>query len=283
MLWRSVNVFEIVTVSSIADVGLLLSAGTLADWAPGTRLYPLRNARMQTWPQENAWTDAAGTRKVSFLLTDPSDWPSVLPSATYRGMPVLELRSDESTDPTSQFERIQQTVDTTTGPIDVFDYSGTSFPTADALWIASGRAAHSALRSLLYALRGQMQTLWIPSWKADLKIAIDMAVDDTILIVDWCGYTLFGRGQCNRQDIRIELFEGTVLYRRIVAWEETGETEQLALDTAPGIALTVANVRVISFLALSEQASDAVDLHHETDAAGITNVSTSFRAVKHDL
>jgi hypothetical protein len=283
MLWRAVNTFEIVTINAIASDHLTLSGTTAANWAAGTRLYPLRNARLQQWPQESAWNDDAGIRKVSFTLTDPCDWPALAPAASYRGMPVLELRSDEAQDPTASYARVLDLVDTTTGTISVFDFSGASFRNADSRWLISDRVGHSAVRSLLYGLRGQMLTLWIPSWAADLQIAADMASGATMLVVDWCGYTVFGHGQCNRQDIRIELKTGAVLYRRITAWSEAGETEHLAIDAAPGVALTAANVRVISFMTLSEQASDDVEIQHETDAAGISRVATAWRGVKHDL
>ena len=75
-----------------------------------------------------------------------------------------------------------------------------------------------------------------PGWNSDLLLAAAVADSDTSLTVEWAGYALFGQLQASWRDIRIEFWDGTVLYRRITASSDNGATETLTIDSAPGVA-----------------------------------------------
>ncbi|HEX7111721.1 MAG TPA: hypothetical protein VF216_04705 [Mizugakiibacter sp.] len=283
VLWSARNVWELVAVQTVAANALTLTAPTVGAWAAGTRLYPVRTARLQGTPGETHFNDDLSRTQVQLLIDEPCDWASTAPAATYRGAPVLEWRFDESDDPTSSYERMVQTVDEQTGPISYFDLPALPFRVQSHRWTLFGRSERTAFRSLLYWLRGRMGTLWVPSYQADLQLASAVGASDAFLTVMWCGYTVFGRTQANRRDIRIELRDGTVFYRRITGSTEAGATEQITIDSALGMAVSAAAVRVISFMTLAELASDGIDLDHVHDVDGIAQCTTGWRGVKNDL
>lgn len=282
VIWLSVREWQVAMIESVAADHIVLALPTTRAWPAGTRLYPVRTAHLVEQPEEAAWTDTAGRRSVTMMLDEPSTWPAVLPEAAYRGYPVLEQRPETSDETSSTFARMVETLDEETGVIVMFDRPGRSFREVSINWILEGRTEHSQMRSLLYALRGRMQNLWIPTWSHDLLLVAPVTAVATTLTIEWAGYTLFGRAQPNRRDIRIELLDGTVLYRRITGSAEGIETEQLTIDAALGQPIAPADVLLISFLVISEQASDRVELQHSTDADGITLVSTQFRGIRDD-
>lgn len=283
LLWRSVNDFELVTIATIGASSLTL-AGTLASsWPRGTRLYPTRKARSIDASEEGAWNDDAGERRITFAIDEPCDWTATLPAATYRAYPVLEHRSDEGADPEASHRREIERVDVGTGSVHYYDFPGESFRRMSHRWLLGSRAEHTEFRELLYGLRGRMAVLWVPSMTADLVLASTLGAASTALSVEWAGYTLYGAQASNRRDLRIELRDGTVYYRRITAAAEAGATETLTLDSALGAEVTPQQVRLISFMTLCEGASDAVEIDHVTDAEGITRASLAFQAVKHGL
>ena len=283
MLWSEVNTFEVVRIDSVEADALTLLDPLARDWPAGSRLYPVLYARSLINSEESAWTDVSGARNISFTIDEPCDWPAILPATIYRGYPVLDHHSEEGKDPTASHDRVLQSVDAGTGPVTYFDYVDAPFRVASHRWLLGTRAEHAAFRSLLYGLRGRMAVLWVPTMSADLRLAADIASGSTALVVEWAGYTVFSREQSNRRDLRIELFGGTVLYRRINNSVESGDTETLTLDAAPGVAIAPGQVRLISFMTLSELAADSVEIDHITDADGITLSAVSFRAVKHEL
>lgn len=282
LIWLSVTEWRLVTIEEVNQFHVVLTLPTDRAWPGGTRLYPVRQAHLVTQPEEAAWTDRAGTRSVTMMLDEPSDYPAVLPAATYRGWPVLEMRPETSDDIPSTYSRMINTLDDDTGVVMLIDRPGRAFRDVTLSWLIYDRVEHAQLRSLLYALRGRMQNLWIPTWSADLLLVSPVTAVATNLVIEWAGYTLFGRAQPNRRDIRIELSDGTVFYRRILGAAEGAGVEQLTIDSALGRAIAPAEVALISFLVISEHASDRVELLHKTDAAGITLVSLPFKGIRHD-
>lgn len=283
LLWLAVNQWQLVGIIEIGAEGLTLGTLTNREWPLGTRIYPVRRARLLEQPSEASWTDASGQRSVSMILDEPCDWPGELPATLYRGYPVLEQRPETSEDLPVTFNRQLDLVDVETGPVSVFDYPQRPFRGAALRWLAHGREENTALRSLLYGLRGRMGTLWLPTWHSDLRLLASVTAIATSITVEWAGYTVFGRLQAGWRDIRIELYGGTVLYRRITSAAEAGDTELLGLDAALGVAVEPGQVRAISFMALSALESDTVELQHETDADGLTICSLSFIGERHDV
>lgn len=283
LLWRGINEWALVGVDSVAPEGLTLSSAPTADWPVGTRLYPVRRARMAEPPEESAWTDDIGECRVSMLIDEPCDWPAELPAATYRSRPVLEWRTDAGEALASAFRRDLRVLDAQTGPAAVFDRAGRPWRGQELRWIAHGRAQNSALRSLLYGLAGRWNSVWVPTWNADLLLAAAASSSATSITVQWAAYTVAARMQSNWRDLRIELWSGTVLYRRITDAAEDGDTEILELDAALGVALTPRAVRLISFMVFGAQDSDAIELEHITDADGVTVTATRFEGERNDL
>ncbi|MEI7036430.1 hypothetical protein [Fulvimonas yonginensis] len=283
VVWLSATRWELLSIDTVDAGGLMLLTATQSSWPMGARLYPVRKARMVEPAKETQRSDDVGKVSVQLLIDEPCDWPAAWPSAAiYRGVPVLEWRSDESQDPEEQYVRTYQTVDEETGPVSYFDLPGMPFRTQAHRWALDGRDQQAVFRSLLYQLAGRAGQLWVPSWRADLQLAQAADGSDT-LTVDWCGNTLFGQMQPNRRDIRIELYGGTVLYRRVTASIELGDTEQLLLDAPVGMSVEPAAVRAISFLSMCQLASDTVEINHLTDADGAALASTSWQAVRNDV
>jgi hypothetical protein len=283
LLWRGLNDWEIVAINTVGGSQLSLSAPTTRAWPVATRLYPLRAAVLEELPAESSYSDARGTRQVQFRLLDAEDATATAPAASYLGYPVLEEPPEWSADLETLFNRDIERVDNDTGAVTLTDQPGRAFREGQCRWLLGNRARYSQIRALLYWLRGQYATLWVPTWHSDLQLAADIGASDPSITVEWAGHSLFGALAANWRDIRIELLDGTIYYRRLTSVAEQGATEALGIDVSLGVAVSRAQVRRISFLVLSEQAGDALELEHATDASGITRVSTRFRGVWHDL
>jgi hypothetical protein len=145
--------------------------------------------------------------------------------------------------------------------------------------MAHKRDANTLLRSVLYALAGRYTSIWLPTGIEDLKLSAAVGGADTTISVRKCGYTLFGMMKPGRRDIRIELYDGTIYYRRITGSAEAGDNETLTINAALGASVSIAAVKIISFMSLAEQSSDSINLQHETDADGVTTAALVFEGV----
>jgi hypothetical protein len=271
--------FEVVEITSIAADEITLGAATVSTWPKGTRLYPLRRGRLLVSPSTTLLTDDVGTKLVSFEISEPCDWAAHTFADEYLGYPVWDVKPDWSSTRPQSFDRINTIVDNDTSIPVVFDFPDTSFRMTSIKWTARNRTDHALQRSVFYALRGKQHSIWVPSYLQDLKLASTLGSGSTAMTVQWCGYTVFGKHQESRRDLRIELYDGSVYYRRVTAEAEAGANEVLTINASLGVEVVPSQVKRISFMVLSELATDSVMFDHLTDAAGVTVASFAFEGV----
>jgi hypothetical protein len=278
LLYASALLWEVVTVAAIAADQI--TAALASAWPAGTQLYPLRLARLAQAPEAEALAAERERReRVQAWLDEPANWPAAMPTAaTYRTVPVLEWRPEWSDGPQSSGERTVEVLDNGQGLPQWADMLGRALRAQKATWLLYGRTEQAAWRALLHALRGRATPVWVPSWTTDLRLVSAVTAVATTLVVEWCGYTLYGLAKPGSRDIRIELGNGTALCRRVTAAAVSGggATETLTIDAALGVAVAVADVRQICFLRLATLASDTVQLEHLTDADGAARCTLAF-------
>lgn len=255
---------------------------TLHDWPPGTQVVPLALARLDAMPQLDRFTaDATVPFRVAFRTETPLDWPEDAGEHAYRGFPVLEWRPDWLAEPSYSPERELARVDAGTGPVVVYDQSGVPVTVSTYQFVLQGRAQLSRFRSLLYALGGRWGAIWVPTWARDLEVVADAPAGSATLDVEWSGLAAIGQ-PINRRDLRIELVDGTVLYRRIEGAARMGQdVEKVLLDQPLPRALAAADVRLVSFIALCRQDTDVNKITWWSDSIAWSQLS--FRGFSHGL
>lgn len=282
-IWTAVDQWELVDIASIEAEGLTLASDTVSAWPVGARLWPVRRAVIPASSEESTWHDDASRIPMQFRITEPCDWQGAMPSPIYRGLPVLDVRPDQTDTTEHSYVRDQQLLDDETGVVQVIDYPNRPARGQAHAWRLFGREEHTHFRDLMYGLRGRMGELWVPSWNSDLKVVANIGSSATAITVEYLGYTVFGRQQNGRRDIRIELVNGTVFYRRITASIEAGGFEVLTINAALGVAVPFASIRSVSFMAPCQMASDQVELEHVTDADGYGRSTTRWEGTRRDV
>lgn len=275
------RVYEVRTIQSVASGSLTLTAGLDRDWPIGTRVIPLFEGKLASAPSLERYTSDDVPVRLEFQLTDAIDWPATAGAATYRTLPVLELRPDWSSSPEFSPERRLAIVDNDTGVPTWYDQPGIPFSLQRAGFTLVGRQAICDFWSLLYALAGRWGPVWVPSLANDLVPAAGLTTDSTTLDVDRVGLADWPL-KANRRDIRIALANGTILYRRIVGVLALDDnTERLTLDSDLGVTAAADDVAQISFMALCRQDTDTNLLRWWSD--GVVLAEMSLRAYLHDL
>lgn len=250
------RVFDVGVVASVEDGELELEDGPALSWPAGTAVVPLVLAKIDAMPALSRFTSDDVPALVSFRVTEPLDWGEDAGDADYRGVPVLEWIPDGAQDPGFTPERRLGRVDAESGRVTEYDQPGIPLSLQVATFTLVGREEIGAFRSLLYALAGRWGAIWVPTWSQDLQAAAAVTSASTLLDIDWCGFSQWPLSP-NRRDLRIELVDGTVLYRRITAVAEISPSvERLVLDAAWGLDADVAEIRLISFLMLARQDTD---------------------------
>lgn len=274
---RSFEVIEILTIG--ATIGL--KRPTTQAWGAGTRVYPARSGRLVNTANLSRFSGTDSTLRVQFEMVDPYSWTASA-SPTYRSYPVLETLPDWGEEPSLAIERKADVIDAGIGPILVDDRAQMPLTVQRNHYTLTTRAAINTWKQRLFALRGKASPVWLPTWSDDMTVVVDIGSSATVIDVNWIGYTRYIQNDPNRRDIRIQLKNGTVFYRRILTWSElTSTVERLGLDSALGVNVTTAEIALVSFLTLTRSDTDAHELAYFTgDAAETVFPGRTFR---HDL
>lgn len=254
--------FEVATVGTST---LTLSRALEQAWPAGTSVYPARIAYATNPPQLTRHLAGYVSGTVEFQGVEPASRTYAAESPTYRSYPVLTSAPNWREGLQAEYRRQLAVFDSLVGQPYVVERNGIGEQTQSVTWTAFGRAEADALRKFLYSRAGRHKGLWLPTWSADVVPVDTIGTSATSWRVENCGLSIHAAGAVGRRDIRIELTDGTVLYRRITnATEESASVESIAIDTALGQTVTAAQVRMVSFMAFARMDDDAVEIQWST-------------------
>jgi len=273
--------FEVAEVASVTPAGITLKRPATRNWPQGTMVYPARAARLDPSVGLDRFTGDTSTTRLRFLATEPEVWTADAGTATHRGYPVLEVRPNWTGEPQLTLERKLSILDTVTGTRRVVDEAGQPSGSQSMRWTFTSRAEIDAWRKRLHALRGRHGAAWVPTWTQDLEVVTAVGNADLAIEVRAMGYVQYLKQDAGRRDIRIELVNGTVLYRRITGSTLLSPTvERLNIEAALGVTVQPADVAMVSFMALSRQESDAAELAWWTGET--VDTSATFRSFRNN-
>lgn len=268
----------IINISTFTATQLNLSSAVVGAWPIETAVIPLRTAYLEQNQQISRFTGSAIYGVVRFLCDDISEWPTTT-ETEYRDYPVLTTSSNWSQDLTLDYQRKMQIVDFGVGGIYRDDESSMSVFIQSHHFVLDSRQKITDFRKFLYSRRGRLNALWIPTFMPDLSF---VALSSVYLDVVNIGYATLYNQAINRRDIRIELTNGNVYYRRIVASAViSGTVERLTLDSVLGVSVTAADVEKISFMMFGRLDTDAIEL--AWSYGDYVDVKANFRSVNNDV
>lgn len=288
LIWQGPNAWELLTdiVVGIAgtDDGLTLAApGTQAAWRAGSRIYPVRWARLADTPAISANNASVASVDVVLRIDEPEApddaWPD--DGVIYRGMPVMTWRGDESQTGTASYQRQTGTVDAGAGPVYVYDIGHVPFRHQDQAIKAYGLAEHVRLDRILGYLRGRAGSVWLPSWADDAELIAPVPSGaDTLHVRSGA----VAEPAINRRDIYIERYAAAPIIRRVTAVSIDAFGDQVwTLDTPLDEALAPAAIRQMCWLTHCALASDTVQIQHETDVHGLATCNLAWEAISDDV
>ncbi|EFF83314.1 hypothetical protein HMP0015_1219 [Acinetobacter haemolyticus ATCC 19194] len=213
-------------------------------------------------------------------MVEQVDYSQTPLSTIYRTYPVLTEKPNETNDLTHSHERLIQSLDNSTGRFLKVDTARAAFQVYQYAWMTHGRQQQASLKNLFYSLRGSQKAIWVPTFSDDLTVLSNNVSTTNSLTIAFCGYTRFSFNELSKRDIRIELKNGQILYRRIVAAAELSTTEELIELDQNFDNVNKNTVVSISFMSLCRLSSDTVNIEHINDSDGIAKCAVTWRGVR---
>lgn len=279
LLFKDAFTWEVISIADQDDNGLDLDVVLDADWPSGTKVYPLRLARLATDTSIDALTTTVGESVLLFQMIQANDYAETEPDAlTFEAMPVIVTPPNRSQSITLDHVRLSSERDNSTGIPYRTDPAERAFQVQGHSWIKTGRKEQSEFREFLYWMRGRQRALWLPSFNEDFVAARNSALASTNLDIQKIGYAYAGSGEIvPGRDV--VLIGGTTPARitDIGAPQAAGE-ERLRIGA--GLAAAVTAGTPGSFMSPSRLNQDVVELLHHADSDGPMECSLTFQSFK---
>lgn len=280
MLRSCTGRYQLAEIASISTHSITLTQNLSEAWDVETAIIPVRTGYLDTSQQITRFKGDAVYDTVRFEF---DDWDEVAPEIAqnyYRGHAVLAQVSDWQQDLTLQYQRKMQVLEFESGKFRD-DETGQPVLVHSHHWVLDGREKIDQFLKFLYARRGRLSACWLPSFLNDLQIVNPIANGSAQINIEACDYTDLYQLKKNRRDIRIELTDGNVLYRRIIASNQTLNVEHLTLDVPIPQEIAVDDVVRISFMTFSRLATDSIDLSWSW--SDFVNVSANWVSTNDDI
>lgn len=274
--------YEVVEIAAVDPAGVDLVLPPARSWPKGTKLYPLRRAVLEDVGEVRQPSAAVGVATARLRLVGPNPWlPEAYAGMTYGGLPVLLDEPNWVEDLSVMQDREVALLDTGVGRTYQVDATGRILLGQSHRWFLPGKDKLANFRDLLYRNLGRQGAFWLPTFKADFKLAAPASSSATQITVENVGYGYTGGPSSGREYIAIKHSSGTII-RRILTVDPgtTPATEKLGLDQSLGLDLSPGQVRRISFADTARFDSDDFEITHFGGIEAHHDSQTMFRTFR---
>jgi hypothetical protein len=261
--------FESFEISVVNATSIELQSGLASSWPAGSKVFPARTARLID-PRASGHEHRNYARgSARFRSTEEIERAALEETTTYRGAPVMTVEANWREALEIDYTRAIDIFDPGYGRDSQTDEARLALPVHSFLWTMLSRADVDYFRAWLYARRGRARGVWIPTWSDDLVIVDTVGDTQQNINVEACGLTYYAKADVHRRDVRIQLRDGTVFYRRVSAPVVVdAHTERLTLDTSLGQTLEPEDFERLSWMHYVRLDSDSIELSWDSpDAA----------------
>lgn len=281
LLFSNEQTYELITLIAVTDTSVTAKETLTQNWPAGSLLYPIRPARLLDKTSVGRHTPEIAYTVLRWLVDEDSIETGADLAATHRGYPVQEIRPNWGRDITDDYQRKMSVFDVGTLRPVVRDESNITTLVQKMAWLKKNKTEMKTLRNYLYARKGKLTPVWIPTWNRDITVLLDFNAADTEIHIDNIGFTKH-YGGIGKRDVRIELKDGSIFYRRLSTPIDNGDgTEKISIDSALGVNVAVADIKLICLMSLCRQDADGVELSWLTPTIG--EVQQAFRSIQDDV
>lgn len=262
---------DIFQIDSFTDTTITPVNPMVGDFPVGTLVMPVKLAKATARQRGSRWPVTLGQLAVEFDVLDIlEDLADLSAWGTYNSKVLIDDYNAMGRG--SVREAIEADVvvlDNGVGPLEKYTFAPNGRFVTQKQWAPQGISKLWDVRALLYSLRGQQASFYMPTDRDDLVAIADLSSGSDALSITYVGLIyVFGNGY--RDHIRVTLYDGTVYEREIidVSQNEAGTEEYLQLASTWPTTHAFADVRRIEFLQNVRLAADTISLKYEPGRPG---------------
>lgn len=252
------------------------------NWPKGTRIFPLRLARIAPGDgRTSGVTDQVRRAQVRFELVEPyeiaASWGQQM-----GGQPLFGFTVDRANSLDMEYSRKSFAIDNGSGRQVITDHGRHTSVVVQTRMKLFGRATAFRFRQFLQAARGMARHFYAPTFMQDIYPVGDINANTTELIVAPQG---FRRAMDTPQPVRLQLAfqfrDAPTIYADVVDVREVYQSSRLTAEVMelaqPLPAITLSELKRISFICETRFEQDTFEIHHPTNGQAMIEVACVLR------
>lgn len=262
------NTFDVITISAKTDTLITASDPSVNAYPAGTKLMPLRTARILGAVPGSRAINNLERFKVQFEVSDndtgaltgdttPGFWSTYNSRVLFDDCNVIRPGAEMR----ERYSRRIYRIDNATGVVDVSSTWDRNKREHQKGFMLRNRADIITFRKLMLALRGRQKAFYIPTFIEDLTVKADLVISTDTMDIERIEYERFIQSRLPKGIFRITFTDGTSLVRIVQsAAGVDATTERLTLDTTWPAGRTVDEIQRVQFYELCRFDSDNVTM-----------------------
>lgn len=245
-------------------------------WSAGSRIIPLRRARIEDSSEVMSPNERVGMSKIRFRLVDPD---FCFGASWGHCSPVWTFKIDRSQELQFSFDRTSHTLDNDVSVVEVTDPSNKPITTMRSSLLLRGREALVAMRRFIDVAEGRASRFYMPTMMQDIEPTTEVISGNQIAVRSF-GYAEYLQGVPNARSIITIVFDdgAPAVHRTVTGVQKIGSQEFISISEAlPAIIL--AKVARIQFMVPSRFDQDTFEFHHKVDEAAAVSMTVMTRSV----
>ena len=259
--------YEVIGIDTLSANSITLAAPLGNAYTTQARVVPVRSGFLSESVSGLRYPVNLGEVSLAFETTDNEvDLADTSAFSSYNSKVLLDDYNSVRGTTRSGFAKRMFIIDSESGVATRRSRWSLSRQQEEKAFFAQGAQSIDNVRRLLYALRGQAVSFYLPTFRDELEVVDDLDNGTTDMTIAWCGFTESVGAQSPWNHVRITLNDGTTIEREITATEEPDETqttEVLTVGTAWSSTVAKEDIARVEFLRLMRFDSDSITIDHE--------------------
>jgi hypothetical protein len=280
------DVLSVQTLNVATDTMTLVPKAPTKPWPAGTRLIPLRRAKILDMPTMNNVTNAVGQVQIKWTLQDAD--ANFLPDWWYC-VPLWKIKPDRASTVDMDYQRSTFLLDSQAGVVAVTDLANRAQTGIKIALSLFSRQQVYQLRGFMAAARGRQVRFYMPTFQNDIVPNGD--IDGLMFNAQPNGLAEYlVTPQSSRQMIAITFADGrppvyrtivdvTAIFSLVAPFRQTAERITLDVPLGP---IAKNEINTISFVVPSRFDQDGFELQHVTAGSNRVTIPLITRAVNPD-
>lgn len=271
--------FEAFQIDSFTSTQINLTSLVENDYTASATVMPVRSAYLSATPSGSRKLNNAEALSVEFLTLDNIDLGDSSGASTLNGLVLLDDPNASGTSLAETWSRDITVIDGKTGRVFQTTLIDRSRMHTKKGWELNNLADTWRIRKLLHSFRGNLNTFYLPTFRADFTLVQDIVGGSTSFRTLNNGYTQFAQSRAPMNYVRLLFNDGTYLIRQITGSSEDGLQEVVTIVSAfSGSTILVASVKRLEIVVLMRIQDDKATFQHSS--AGVADVDINVISTK---